>query len=149
MASPAGQVRPGGQRGTTLFLVRTRPQGGPPTAHVQEKAAECGHLGLVISWVEEQPFQSSRGRRVPGPSLAPHLRCENCSGSQAIAPILLQPLQTPSRRPLEPLCGPGAAPSAGQGVGSLASRSQRCSCLEWLLPSHASPATVLDHHLRA
>ena len=86
MASPAGQVRPGGQRGTTLFLVRTRPQGGPPTAHVQEKAAECGHLGLVISWVEEQPFQSSRGRRVPGPSLAPHLRCENCSGSQAIAP---------------------------------------------------------------
>lgn len=153
MASPAGQVGPGGQRGTTPFLVRTRPQGGPPTARVQEKAAECGPLGLVISWVEEQPFQSSRGQRVPGPCARPASLPTSSVRTAAAAkplPLLpLQPLQTPSGCPLEPLRSPGAAPSAGQGVGSLASRSQRCSCLEWLLPSHASPATVFYHHLRA
>ena len=66
MAPPAGQVGPGGQRGTTPFLVRMRPQGGPSTARVQERAAGRGHLGLVSSWVEE-PFQTGLGGGCPGP----------------------------------------------------------------------------------
>lgn len=114
-------------------MVRTRPQGGPPTARVQEKAAECGPLGLVISWVEEQPFQSSRGQRVPGPCARPASLPTSSVRTAAAAkplPLLrLQPLQTPSGCPLEPLRSPGAAPSAGQGVGSLASRSQSFEAL--------------------
>lgn len=155
LAGPGGDGvthRAGGAWGSMRnhpFLGEDEASRGTIHCSCAREGSRAWPLGLVSSWVEEEPFQIGPGWRVPGPctrpASLPTSAVRTAAAAKPLPPLLLQPPQTPSGRPLEPLHGPGSTPSAGQGVGSPASRSRSCR-LEWLLPSHAAPATVLCHH---